>query len=70
MVQASSIAPLTGVALARNAWRKIALPPALRQNSQHHARGETLMKLGKTLVWIFVAALGAVALATLALHRG
>jgi len=28
------------------------------------------MKLGKTLVWIVVAALGAVALATLALHRG
>src|ERR1041384_6923100 len=28
------------------------------------------MKLGKALVWIAVAALGALALATLALHRG
>src|ERR1051326_6958161 len=53
-----------------NAGRKIALRFRLRQNSQHHERGETLMKWGKALVWIVVAALGALALATLALHRG
>src|SRR6185437_4742492 len=49
----------------RNRWVIIAQLPDLRQNCLRRTR----MKIGKVLIWLAIAAAGALALATIAFHR-